>query len=66
MLEECNSLNGEYRWVKFYIDGDGDIAVSMDAVVDIDTVGAECIQLVNRMVNIYDDAYPRLMRAIWV
>lgn len=65
MLEACNALNTKFRWVKFYIDGDSDLAVSSDAVVDIETVGEECIQLVRRMVNIYDDAYPVLMKAMW-
>ena len=58
----CNSLNTTYRWVKFYIDNDGDIAVSLDAVIDMSSVGAEVIQLVRRMVGIYDDAYLELMK----
>ena len=61
-LECCNSLNTTYRWVKFYIDKDGDIAVSDDAVVDDDSAGPEVIQLVRRMVGIYDDAFIPLMR----
>ena len=66
MLERCNKLNAEYRWVKFYIDNDGNLSVGMDAVVDIDSVGKECVQLVKRMVSIYDDAYPTLIkRCIW-
>ena len=65
LLEACNQLNTEYRWVKFYIDNDQDVSAALDAVIDIDTVGDECVQLVRRMVNIYDDAYPILMRACW-
>ena len=41
------------------------IATSLDAVIDIDTVGPEVIQLVSRMVSIYDGAYPTLMKATW-
>ena len=65
VIEACNSLNAQYRWVKFYIDDDGDVCTSLDAVVDISTVGAECKQLVSRMVDIYDKAYPTLMKACW-
>lgn len=65
ILEGCNKLNTEYRWVKFYVDNDGDLSVGMDAVVDIDSVGKECVQLVKRMVSIYDDAYPVLMKIVW-
>ena len=65
VLEACNALNTKWRWVRFYIDGDNDVTASLDAVVDLDTVGEECIQLVHRMVDIYDKAYPDLMRACW-
>lgn len=65
VLEACNQLNSEYRWVKFYVDSDTDVSCGLDAVIDIDTVGEECIQLVRRMVSIYDDAYPVLMKACW-
>ncbi len=65
VMEACNSLNNQYRWVKFYIDEDGDVCTALDAVVDISTVGAECIQLVSRMVDIYDNGYPVLMKACW-
>ena len=65
VLEVCNSLNFEYRWVKFYIENDGEVACAIDGVIDIDTVGQECIQLVSRMVGVFDEVYPRLMKAVW-
>lgn len=65
VLESCNDLNAEYRWVKFFIDGDDDVTADSDAIVDLDTVGSECIQMVRRMVNIIDEAYPRVMKAFW-
>lgn len=65
LLECCNSLNAKYRWVKFFIDDEDDITADADAIVDLDTVGAECIQMVKRMVNIIDESYPLLMKACW-
>lgn len=64
-LITCNQMNVKYRWIKFAVDNDSDLALSLDAVVDIDTVGAECLQLVRRMVNIYDEAYPTFMNLVW-
>ena len=58
-------MNAQYRWVKFYIDGDQDIACQSDALVDIESVGSECLQMVERMVGIMDEAYPEFMKAFW-
>lgn len=54
----CNDLNKRYRWVKFYIDDDGDIRCEMDALIDPVFVGDECAKLVRKMVNIIDEARP--------
>ncbi len=64
-LVVCNTLNSEYRWVKFFLDKDKDIVASLDAMVDRQTCGEECLSLVRRMVNILDDVYPRIAKARW-
>ncbi|MBQ8726035.1 MAG: YbjN domain-containing protein [Clostridia bacterium] len=64
-IEVCNELNAKYRWVKFYMDSDKDIIVSIDAVVDSATCGEECLSLVRRVVNITDEAYPEIAKARW-
>lgn len=64
-INACNQLNAEYRWVKFYLDDDADIVASIDAYIDEETGGDECIKLVNRVVNITDDAYPTFGKALW-
>ena len=64
-LITCNELNAKYRWVKFYLDKDKDVCVSLDAYIDEHTVGEECLNLVRRMINISDEAYPLFMKALW-
>lgn len=61
----CNELNNKYRWVKFYIDKDGDINGELDAIVDAASAGEECLSLVRRMVNIIDEAYPVFGRILF-
>lgn len=61
----CNELNCKYRWVKFYLDSDKDVCVSLDAYVDIETVGEEVLNLIHRIVRIGDEAYPAFMKALW-
>ena len=64
-LIACNSCNSKFRWVKFYIDDDNHIAVRADAILDEETCGEECLELVRRMVGIIDEAYPTFMKARW-
>ena len=61
----CNEMNDNYRWLKFYIDGDADIVAEMDAVIDMDTCGEVCLSLVRRAVRIIDKAYPTFAKARW-
>ena len=60
-----NELNAKYRWVKFYVDDDGDMRAQIDAYVDYDNVGEVCSKLVQRMVSIIDKAYPVMMKYLW-
>ena len=64
-LITCNAMNAKFRWVKFYLDSDNDVRVEADAIVDMDTVGEECHELLLRTVSIVDDAYPEFMKALW-
>ena len=64
LYTSCNELNNKYRWVKFYLDDDSDVVAQIDAYVDDETCGGECLSLVRRMVNIVDGGYPTLMQAL--
>ncbi len=61
----CNMLNKKYRWVKFYLDDDNDIIAQIDAYVDEETCGSECLNLVKRTVNIVDEGYEIIAKALW-
>lgn len=61
----CNGINDRFRWVKFYVDKDNEVAASADAVIQLVSCHTECYELLNRTVNIVDEAYPSLMKALW-
>lgn len=61
----CNALNNQYRWLKFYLDDDGDIMVEDDAIVFEDSAAAECFELIARTVSILEEARPILMRVMY-
>lgn len=60
-----NDLNVNYRWAKFTINEEGTVRVETDGVLDLDTCGAECEELMGRLTGIADEAYPVIMKAIW-
>ncbi len=61
----CNALNQQFKWVKFYVDEDGEFQAEDDAIIDDETAGEEVLELVFRMAKIVDDAYPNVMKAIY-
>ena len=61
----CNLLNKKFRWVKFYVDEDYDFVGEMDALIDPVFVGDECAKLVRKMVNIIDEAHPKIDALMW-
>lgn len=66
VYEACSKLNDDYRWAKFCIDEqDNTVTAAVDAVIRMDVAGEICHELVMRMVNIVDEAYPVLMKAMW-
>ena len=64
-MNVCNELNNEYRWIKFYVDEDGDIIAAMDAFIDVDDCGDMCMYYFRRMLGIVDDAFPKIAKARW-
>ncbi|MCD7884948.1 MAG: YbjN domain-containing protein, partial [Lachnospiraceae bacterium] len=66
MYKVCSELNSKFRWVKFYInETDNTVIAEDDAVIQLDSCGAECFELMLRMSSIVDEAYPILMKANW-
>ena len=66
MYELCSKMNGEYRWVKFFVDEETcEIKVRDDAVIQLDSCGEEIYELVGRLIQISEHAYPDFMKAIW-
>lgn len=65
VLNTCNELNNRFRWVKFAVDDDNDVNMEIDCIVNEDTSGEVVLELVQRLCNIADEAYPELMKAIY-
>ncbi len=66
MYEVSSKMNEQYRWVKFYVDEkDNTITAATDAVIQLDSCGEEVTELILRIANICDKAFPEFMKGIW-
>ena len=64
-LLAVNEANAKFRWVKFYIDDNMNIMAEDDAILDMSSVGSEVTNLVFRICNIVEEAYPSFMSALY-
>lgn len=64
-LIACNKANYTYRWLKFYLDKDMDVVASIDARLDPNSSAEECLEMVLRLINVIDEAYPMFAKALW-
>ncbi len=53
--EFCNAMCYAYRWLRFYVDSDNEFTAALDAVINGDSIGDECYELLGRAVNIVDE-----------
>lgn len=66
MYKVCSELNARFKWVKFYVDeSDNTITCQDDAIIQLDSAGPECFELLLRMYSIMDDSYPVIMKTVW-
>ena len=52
--EFCNKMNNDWRWFRFYVDGDDEVTADMDAIISTATCGKECLEILQRAVRIVD------------
>lgn len=61
-IHMCNDLNRKFRFTKF-VAGNTHIGVEMDMPVETQNPGAVCVELLVRLLNIAEEAYPALQQA---
>lgn len=63
-LNLCNTLNNDFRWIKFHIH-DEEIWGSSDTYLDTTNCVDDFFEFFGRALSIMDDAYPKIMKAVW-
>ena len=66
MLEAVNELNLKYRFLRFYMDDDGDVSVAYDFPDRLDdaSIGKAAFEILVRTLKVMSMAYPALMEAL--
>ena len=63
----CNELNLHFKWVKFAYDDERKcIQATDDAVIQLDSCGDEVLRCSIQLMRVCDEAYPLIMKAIYV
>ena len=67
VMEACNVLNHKIRYMKFYLDTDGDINVEYDFPVHSpdNGIGEMAFEIFVRMMQILDSEYSIFMKALY-
>lgn len=66
ILHQLNALNNKYRFAKFCLDtNDNTVQLEMDTPFRGYEIGEVCYEILLRALQICDDSYPELARAIW-
>ena len=66
MYKVINECNDKYNHIKFVLDTEhGQICARDDDIIQLDSCGPECFELMIRMVKVVEDAYPMFMKAMW-
>lgn len=66
-IRVCNELNLSFRWIKFAYDDERKmIQASDDAVIYTETCGEEVYRCCGHLMDIANEAYPLIMKALYV
>lgn len=62
-LQACNRVNRQFRFTKFVANDNGHIGIEMDVAVETANLAKVAIELLMRLLNIADEAYPVFQQA---
>lgn len=64
MLKLLNELNGDYAWVRFFIDRDGDVAAASDAVITTASAPRVCWEMMRRLFSVLDEVQEKIDKVL--
>lgn len=65
VLKVCNDLMNKYRWLRFYLDENNEVTAAYDASVPSEPDDRIFAMTMFNAINIIDECYPKIMKALW-
>ena len=65
VFNTLNELNREYRFLRFFSDREDFVTVQYDCIVDENETADPVMEMIFRILQIIEEGYPRIMKAIW-
>jgi len=62
-VKTCNDINRQFRFTKFVANDNGFVGIEMDVAVETANIDKVAIELLMRLLNIADEAYPAFKQA---
>lgn len=64
VIKACNEANEQYRFVKFVCHDNGNVSIDTDMAAETQNAGAVAVELLYRLLDIADAAYPIFEKAL--
>ncbi len=48
----CNAMHKEWRWIRFYVDGEDELTADIDAIINLDNCVKVTFEVLSRIENI--------------
>ncbi len=62
-IKACNDINRQFRFTKFVANDNGFVGIEMDVAVETANIDKVAVELLMRLLNIADEAYPTFKQA---
>ena len=60
MLKTLNALNGDFAWVRFFVDSEQEVAAALDAIITPASAPRVCWEMLVRMFSVLDAAQEKI------
>lgn len=60
MLKTLNALNGDFAWVRFFVDSEQEVAAALDAIITPASAPRVCWEMLVRMFSVLDEAQEKI------
>ena len=60
MLKTLNALNGDFAWVRFFVDSEQEVAAALDAIITPASAPRVCREMLVRMFSVLDAAQEKI------